>query len=298
MQVKQDFQEISGPYDVAVLGAGPAGLAAALNAAVRNQRVLVMGPAPSGHLLKAEKISNYLGLEPLSGEVLLRRMRDQLEGYDQVDFLAEQAQVVYKMGESLGILRENQEIIESRAVVLATGVNFGRPLPGEEEFMGKGVGTCATCDAALYKGEAVIVIGYNAHAVEEANFIGEMASSTVFVNQTGGPVDLSDRLVEVDQRPKAIVGSDKAEALLLEDGSRLEAKGIFVIRDAVKLDQLVPGLETEGAHVLVDGLMHTSMAGVFACGDLVGPPYQVQAACGRGQIAGLEAAHYADQQKN
>lgn len=275
-------------FDVAVIGAGPAGLAAALNAAVRKKKVVVFGPAMSEKLHRAPEIANYLGLPDTSGEALMAAFRQHVERHD-VTFREDRVQVVYDMGESMGILLAGNEIVSARTAVLATGVNFGTPLPGEAELLGHGVGYCATCDAALYKGRPVIVIGYNDEAVEETNFIATMASETTFINQTGREVALSPGVTEVAQKPQRILGESQAEGVELKSGA-LHADGVFVIRDARKADQLAPGVEMDGAHVAVNAAMETNLPNLFACGDLVGQPYQINAAVGRGQIAGLSAA--------
>ncbi|MDY3051891.1 MAG: NAD(P)/FAD-dependent oxidoreductase [Ndongobacter sp.] len=281
-------------YDVAVIGAGPAGLSAALNAAARNKSVVVIGPPMSEKLKKTDFIDNYLGLPALSGEELLNRFREHLGG--RADYVRQMAQMVADMGGYFGILLPANEILEARAVVLATGVNSGRQIPGEAAFLGRGASTCATCDAALYRGKSVVVVGYNDHAVEEARFISELAASTLFVNQLGREVALPDSIPVRCDKPKELQGDDRARRLVFAQ-DHVEADGFFFIRDAKEPTQLIPGLETEGAHVVVNSSMATNLPGVFAAGDCIGRPYQINAACGQGQIAGLEAAAFATARK-
>lgn len=279
-------------YDIAVVGNGPAGLAAALNAKVRNKRVLLIGPdAMSEKLKKAEKIDNYLGLAALTGADLMKAFQKQVEAA-QVEKRSGHVEQIYDMGGYFGLLMRENTLVEATSVVVATGVTLGKPIPGEAEFLGRGAGTCATCDAALYKDRPVVVVGYNEESVEEANFIAERASSTVFVNRLGRPVELAAGIREVNDVPVELVGEEKAQKLVLKNET-LEADGFFFIRDAKKPDQLVPGLTLEGAHIQVDRTMQSNLPGLFACGDAIGTPYQVQKAAGEGQIAGLSAASYA-----
>lgn len=278
--------------DVAVVGAGPAGMAAALNAAVRNKSVLLLGPDQSGKLMKAPKIENVLGLRGESGEALLRKFRKHLEAFDSIRFCPEMVQTIYPMGEEIGLLMPDQSMVSALSVVIATGVDFGKPIPGEAEFMGKGVGTCATCDAALYKGKKVVLVAYTPHAAEEANFIHEIAEETTLVNLTGMDLDLDEGIEEIRDKPLELIGDDRARKLIFEDQER-EADGFFFMRDAVPADRLAPGIAMDGPHIKVDPQMQTSLPGIFAAGDLVGQPYQVNVAIGRGQIAGLSAAKYA-----
>lgn len=282
-------------YDVAVIGAGPAGLAAALNAAIRKKKVIVFGPEMSEKLHRTEHIANYLGLPDVTGAAMMTAFRQHVESYE-VTFRSDRVQVVYDMGASIGLLLAHNEIVSARTAVLAMGVNFGTPLPGEAELLGHGVGYCATCDAALYKNRTVVVIGYNDESMEEARFIAEVARETTFVNQTGRAVDLGADIRVVQEKPQRILGEEEAQGVALASGI-LEADGVFIIRDARKADQLAPGIQMDGAHVVVDANMATSLPNIFACGDLVGQPYQINAAVGRGQIAGLSAAKAATRQE-
>lgn len=278
-------------YDVVVVGAGPAGLAAALNASIRNKKVLVLGPDMSEKIKKTKEIQNVLGMPNRSGEGLLKEFRTHVEEYP-VEFIEENATMIYDMGKFIGLLTPGNRIIEAHAVVYAPGVSFGKPLPGENEFLGKGVGTCATCDAALYKGRPVVVVGYNETAIEEANFINEMSSSTVFVNQTGRPVDLNAGIEVIDDKAVEVRGDTVARSILVGD-REIEADGFFFIRDAQKPDSIVPGIALDGIHIQVNEKMETNLPGIYSAGDCTGLPYQISRAIGQGQIAGLNAATYA-----
>lgn len=277
--------------DIAIVGNGPAGLAAALNAKVRNKRVLLIGPATmSEKLKKAEKIDNYLGMEDVTGQEMMERFQQQVDALG-VERHEGHVESIYDMGEYFGLLMRKNILIEATSVIVATGVTPGKSIPGEEEFLGRGAGTCATCDAALYKGRPVVVVGFNEESVEEANFISELASTVVFVNRLGRDVMLAPSIREVRDVPVELVGADRAEKLILRK-EEIEADGFFFIRDAKKPDQLVPGLVLNGAHIAVDRSMQTNLEGLYACGDAIGTPYQIQKAAGEGQVAGLNAASY------
>lgn len=281
-------------YDVAVVGSGPAGLSAALNAAIRNKDVVVFGPDISEKLRRTPKIDNYPGLPGVSGAELIQAFRAQVDPL--VERRSEDIRIVYDMGEVFGLLTSKDEIVEAYSVVLAIGTNLGKPVPGEREFLGRGAGTCATCDAALYRGRPVVVVGYNEHSVEEARFISEVASDTVFVNRLGREVSLPERIRVVADRVVELKGDTRARELVLGKET-LKADGFFFIRDAAPVDQLVPGLASDGAHIIVDRGMRTNIEGLFAAGDVTGEPYQISVACGEGQIAGLNAAHFATKRK-
>lgn len=277
-------------YDVAVVGAGPAGLAAALNISVRKKSVIVFGPEISEKLKGASRIDNYLGIPEVSGRELINNFREHLSSYP-VEFSHDRVQTIYPMGDYIGLLMPGGNIVEANSVVLAMGINFGKTIPGEEEYLGKGVGTCATCDAALYKNKSVVVIGYQDSSVDEANFISEVAGKTVFVNMTGKEGNLSDGIREIKSKPVCIEGDRLARKLVLEDET-IEADGFFFLRDAKKPEKVVPGLELEGVHIKVNSDMSTNIPGIFAAGDCTGTPYQISRAVGQGQIAGLNAARF------
>ena len=164
-------------FDIAVVGAGPAGYSAAINARKRDKSVIVIGQH-TGWLAKAEKIENYPGMPDISGGEMLTIMRDQA--------LALGAQVrpgvvhqVIDMGESFG-LSLGADFVEARKVILCTGAKQPKLLPGEEEFLGRGVSYCGTCDAMLYRGKDVAVIAQGHEAVSEANFLANLCASVTF----------------------------------------------------------------------------------------------------------------------
>lgn len=285
-------------YDIVVVGAGPAGLSAALNASVRKKSVAVISASEKSHKVeKAEEMNNYLGLPAISGSDMAQQFLDHAQSFD-IEFIQAHVDQIYDMDEFFALqLRGQDEMLEAVSVILATGVGVSKKLKGEEEYLGKGVGYCATCDAALYKDKSVVVIGMNEEAVEDTNVIAEYASQTTFVNRTGHEVSLDEGIEVVEGVPVGFEGSDgHAHTLLLRHGE-LKADGFFIIRDAQNADQLVPGLETDGPHVPVDRSMKTNMAGMYAAGDITGAPYQVAKAVGEGQIAGLDAAKYVGAQK-
>lgn len=284
-------------YEIVVVGAGPAGLSAALNAARSKKRVLLIGPKMSYKLLKTPLIDNVLGLPAMSGKDLMEKFRSQVEEIKNVDFREDMVENIYSLGDSIGLLMPDQTIIKTISLVLATGVSFGRPIKGEEEFLGKGVSSCAVCDAALYKNKKVVIIAYSKRAEEEIAFMKNFASSIAVVNMTGQDPELGDdgEIELIEDRAVKIKGNDIAQSLVLASGREIEASGFFFIRDAKKADRLAPEIKMDAGHVLVTRNMETNMTGLFACGDLVGRPYQISKAIGEGQIAGLAAVNHVNE---
>ena len=281
-------------YDLAIIGSGPAGLSAALNARIRKKGFIIFGTKElSGKLTKAEKINNYLGFYGKGGKEIRDEFMNHLESMD-IKITEEKINNIYAMGDYYSLM-SNDKIYEASAVILATGVNFGKPFKGEEEYLGKGVGYCATCDAPLYKDKVVTIIAYNKHDEDEANFISTIASKVYYIPMYKEDVEVDDAIEIINDIPLEIQGSIKAEKLVLKN-SEIDTDGIFILRDSISPGQLVPGLEMDGNHVKVDK-MQTNLKGCFAAGDIVGTPYQYIKSAGEGNIAALSAVSYIDELK-
>ena len=279
-------------YDLAIIGSGPAGLSAALNAQIRKKKFIIFGTNElSGKLTKAEKINNYLGFYGKSGKEIRDEFNNHLKSMD-IKITEEKINNIYSMGEYYALMA-NDKIYEATAVILATGVNFGKPLKGEEQFLGKGVGYCATCDAPLYKDKIITIIAYNKHDEDEANFMGTIASKVYYIPMYKEDVEVDDSIEVVFDIPKEIHGDNRVEKLILKN-SEIITDGIFILRDSVSPGQLVPGLEMDGNSVKVDRKMQSNLKGCFAAGDIVGTPYQYIKAAGEGNIAALSAVSYID----
>ncbi|MCW6089923.1 NAD(P)/FAD-dependent oxidoreductase [Clostridium sporogenes] len=279
-------------YDMAIIGSGPAGLEAAINAKIRNKDIIIFGNKElSSKLVKAPKINNYLGFYDISGNELKDKFINHIDKMG-IEITFERINNVYAMGEYFALM-VNEKMYEAKTVILATGVEYGKALKGEEEFLGKGVGYCATCDAPLYKNKTVAIIGYNKEAEEEANFVSELASKLYYIPMYRSDYELSEKVEVINDKPVEIVGEQHVKKLILKD-LEIEADGIFVLKDSVSPSQLVPGLEMEDEHIKVDRKMQTNISGCFAAGDCTGKPYQYIKSAGEGQIAALSAVSYLD----
>lgn len=286
-------------YDAAIIGTGPAGLEAALNLKIRNKSFLLFGPSHlSTKLVSAAKVDNYLGLPGITGKDLQAQFLAHIQAMD-IQITQQQVQMIYPMGDYFA-LASGQDNYEATTLILATGTSHTKLIEGEEAFLGRGVGYCATCDAPLYRGRAVAVLGYTDEAAHEANYVAELASKVYYIPmhpQAGTP----SAPVEVIQgKVTAIEGDSAVHTLVLED-RRLAVDGIFVLRESVAPTSLLPGLEVRDGYIHVSMHMATNIPGCFAAGDCTGKPHQFMRAAGQGQTAGLAAvdylAHKAKQQK-
>ena len=278
-------------YDIAVIGGGPAGLSAAVNARARNKSVLVVtNDYRESPLYKAEWVDNYLGMPGRTGPELLEAYHSHAEAMGTV-FRAGRALNIMPM-EGTNYIGIGSDMEEARAVILATGVSRGRKYPGEAEFLGRGVSYCATCDGMLYRNRPVAVVGLAPDAPEEANFLHGLGCRVTYVSPRA-PAGLDPAIPYVKAARMEITGSSAVSALQA-DGREIPCDGVFLLRHAVAPPDLLPGLTLEGGYVAVDRDMRTSLPGIFACGDCTGEPLQLSKAAGEGLIAGQKAAEYVD----
>ena len=286
---------MSGRYDIVIIGSGPAGLSAAINAKIRNQKFIIFGNKRlSQKLEKAHQIDNYLGLPAISGKAMQSAFMEHMERMD-IEITEQKVTNVYQMGDYF-VVMANNEMYETETVILATGIQAGKLLEGEEAYLGRGVSYCATCDGALYRDKIVTVIAYDKREEEEADFLAGLAAKVYYVPMYKETVDVAENIEIVRDRPVAVVGENLVKKLVLKD-QELETDGVFILRANISPSTLLPGIELEEQHIKVDRTMKTSIPGCFAAGDIIGRPYQYIKAAGEGNIAALSAASYADSKK-
>ncbi|ERI95304.1 pyridine nucleotide-disulfide oxidoreductase [Clostridiales bacterium oral taxon 876 str. F0540] len=291
-----EVKKLADRYDIAIVGSGPAGLSAAINAKIRNKNIIVFGSKDlSSKLTKAPKINNYLGFYNVTGEKLKEEFEKHIKAMD-ISISYERINAIYAMGDYFALM-VNEKMYEATSVIIATGVEYAKPLNGEESYLGKGVGYCATCDAPLYKEKTVAIIGYNHEAEEDANFVSELASKTYYIPMYNGSYNLKENIEILKDKPLEIQGDIFVSKLILRN-STIATDGVFILKDSVPPGQLVPGLEIIDGHIKTDRNMRTNIPGCFAAGDCVGKPYQYIKSAGEGQIASLSAVSYVDSLKN
>lgn len=275
-------------FDIIIIGKGPAGISAALNASIRNKNVLLFGN-DSNKVNVSPHINNYLGLPELKGPEIYRKFTDHL-GMTNVVTSSLKVTSIYSMGTHFTV-QAGTEMYEAKSVILAMGVDFKKTIEAEDVFLGMGVSYCATCDGPLYKGKTVCVIGYNKEAFEETNFLAELCEKVYLVPLIECEATLKGNVQIIKDIPLRFEGKMKAEKLVMKD-SFLEADGFFVIKDSYPITALVPGINGDGSHVIVNRTMETNIKGLFAAGDITGKPYQIAKSVGEGQVAALNAVDF------
>lgn len=281
-------------YDVAILGTGPAGVSAAITLKIRNKNIILLGSRNlTDKMGKAHEIQNYPGLPAVKGDELQGAFKKHLDSLG-IEITEDQVTACYALGDKFSMTAKSGRTYSAKSVIIATGVSFGKAYDGEEQFLGRGVSYCATCDAPLYKGKKVAVIAQTEKEEEEAKFLSEVCEKVFFVplyKKDGFEFSENGKIEIIRDVPVSIQGRMKAEKLVMKNGE-IEADGFFILRDSISPKQLVPGLELDGNHIAVNRKMETNIKGCFACGDITGLPYQYVKSAGEGNVAALSAVAY------
>jgi len=284
-------------WDILIVGTGPAGLGAAVNCRVREKSVILLGAeGGSERLMKAPEIKNYPGFPEISGKDLMKKLLDHAQGMGAV-LEKGRVQTIYP-GDELTTVTHDNRLFRSRAVILATGIQQARLIPGEKDLLGSGLGYCATCDGPIYRGKEVAVIGESPEAEEEVNFLAEICSKVhYFPSYKGrGELKVDPRVNVYRVKPLSVLGEERVEGVALPDG-KLPVAGVFIIRDVAPAEQIISGLKIKENSIEVDRMMATDIPGVFAAGDCTGKPYQAGKAVGEGLTAALSAVRYLDKKE-
>lgn len=284
-------------YDTAIIGTGPAGLSAAINLKQLGKSFIWFGSAAlSDKVQKSENIANYPGMLYVPGRQLNGLFREQVQKME-LTITEKMVTTVTKLRTHFMLLADN-DLYEAKTVLLATGVNAAKGFDGEAGFLGKGVSYCATCDGFLYKGKAIAVYCGAKRFEHEVEYLAGIAGKVyLFTGYKDCGVTLPN--VERMQWPiRAIRGEKRVSAIALADETELNVDGVFCLRSAVAPTTLFPGIQTDGAHIVVDRNMNTNVPGCFAAGDCTGRPYQITKAVGEGNVAAHGIAEYLANEEN
>ena len=298
-------------YDTIIIGAGPAGMTAALYTARSNLKVaLLEAGIPGGQMNNTADVENYPGYALISGPELAEKMFEPLENLG-VEHIFGHVQRIEDQGDFKKVITED-EVYESKTVIIATGA-FHRQLnvPGEAEFNSRGVSYCAVCDGAFFRDEDLLVVGGGDSAVEEAIFLTQFAKSVTIVHrrdQLRAQKVLQDRAFANekisfvwDSVVEAIHGDERKvtgvtfKNIKTGETSQADFGGIFIYVGLDPVSEFVAdlGIRDESGWIVTDDHMKTSVAGIYAIGDVRQKDLrQITTAVGDGAIAGQEAYKY------
>lgn len=288
--------------DVAVIGAGPAGVQAAIQASRKKASVVVLGKA-SGSALEGTEVENYFGAGRVCGDELLARGRAQAEETGAV-FVEENVTSASVADGRFTLGLEGGGSVTALAVIIATGISRQKlGVPGEKELYGKGVSYCAVCDCNFYKGKRAVVVGNDSEAAVSAELMTGYASETHWVRwdlratESAAARAVAAGAIVHESRPASIDGDGKVESITLEDGTVIPTDGVFIelgARSAADIAMDLGAMPEIDDTLKVDGSCRCAeVPGLFACGDVTGRPWQVAKAVGQGCVAGMAAADYA-----
>lgn len=279
--------------NVVIIGSGPAGLSAALYILRAGFSVTVVGK-DNGALEKAESIQNYFGLEkPITGNELVEIGKRQV-----LDLGGEIVQ-----DEVVGITWDGDYTIygvkekwQARAIILTTGASRHKnKIKNLEKLEGYGVSYCAVCDAFLYRGRQVAVLGNSEYALHEVNeLLPIVGGVTLLTNGLEPEVEFPAEVEMIKEKISELEGEQFLEAIRFEDGSSLEVPCMFVALGTAKGSDLARklGIQIEDNRIVVNEQMDTGLPGVFAAGDCIGGILQVSVAVGEGAKAALSCIRY------
>jgi thioredoxin reductase (NADPH) len=307
---------VSDVIDIAIIGGGPAGLAAALyGARARASTVVFESQLPGGAIITTDWIENYPGMpEGLNGSRVGELMHAHAEKFGAQFRTFVRVESIRPEGGGFILRLDDGADVAARSVILATGsIPRKLQIPGEAEYTGRGVSWCATCDGALFRGKVVAVIGGGDAAVEEAMFLTKFAEKVYLIHRRDelrATKCIQERALAMEKIelvlsriPVEIIGHEgRVTGVRLEstkDGSEevLELQGVFEFIGVHPNSDLVAGLcdLSEVGWVKIDSSCMTSVFGLFAAGDVTDTPLkQVVTAAGQGATAAFEALRHVD----
>lgn len=300
-------------YDIVVVGAGPAGLSAAIYGVRAGKSVLVLEALThGGQIVNTPEIENYPGIKNISGFEFAQGLYEQavalgaIVKYEKVNSI--------EIQDNIKLVKTAKEIYEAKAVILATGAkNRSLGLEREDKLLGLGISYCATCDGAFYRGRDVAVAGGGNTAIEDATFLANYCNK-VYVIHRRDSFRAEDALVKalktkenvefvLDSNIKELIGTDSLEAVVVENKNnketrKIEVAGLFVaIGQKPENNEFSSVVNLDDAGYILGGEdTKTNVSGIFVAGDTrTKAVRQLATAAGDGAVAGLGAAAYIDQ---
>jgi thioredoxin reductase (NADPH) len=317
VNLKRQGENMKADRDVIIVGAGAAGLTATQYAARANLNTLLLEElAPGGQCLIIDNLENYPGFpEPLPGIELSQKFEEQATRFG-ADIQTSSVNSVSKKNGLFQVDTDNG-MLTSPTVILATGAKHKKlGIPGEEEFSGRGVSYCATCDGPFFKDKRILVAGGGDAACDEAMFLAKLTDQVVMVHRRDrfraqkalAERTLNNPNIEVRWKTEAkvIKGSGKVEEAVLWNNDKDETysekvEAVFVFIGSIPQTQVAKELKVEldeGGYIVTNQRMETNVPGFYAVGDVRATPFrQLVVAAGEGAIAAHAASQFIDELK-
>jgi alkyl hydroperoxide reductase subunit F len=306
------------PFDVLIIGGGPAASAAAIYASRKGIRTGIVSERFGGQLNDTLAIENFISVQETEGPKLASAIEQQVKSYDVDIMELQRAKTMSSNGDQITVELENGASLQSQSVIISTGANWRElGIPGEEQYRGHGVAYCPHCDGPLYKGKDVAVVGGGNSGVEAAidlaglvnhvtllEYADELKADAILQTKLA---TLSNVTVNTSAQSTEVLGDDSKVTGLVYidrtsgDEKNIDLAGIFVQIGLLPNTDWLEGIVdlSEYGEVEVDDHARTSMEGVFAAGDVTTTPYkQITIAMGDGAKAALSAFDYLIRQEN
>jgi thioredoxin reductase (NADPH) len=273
-------------FDLAIIGAGPAGLSASVYASRYGIKNVVIGGISGGMTTQTHEIGNWLGTEKITGYEFAQKAEAHVKSYGKAEVVNALVDEIDEKASVFNLLLSNGNKIEAKTIILAMGTKHRHlGVPGEKEFTGKGVSYCATCDGFFYRGKTVAVVGGNDSAAGAAVYLGDIAEKVYLIYRGeklrcesfwGEAIEKNPKIENVFMTNiKEIKGEQKVEEIILDapykNSDTLKLDGIFAEIGSDPNTELIKNLEIEldaQGYVKIDPSGRTSKKGIWAAGDI------------------------------
>ena len=276
--------------DCIIIGGGPAGVSAAINLKLLGKTFKWFGTL-SKKVERAELVKNYIGFPSITGEALSASFKEHIDSMG-IEICEEVVNGVYETGDHFTLLVQDKQY-EAKTVILCLGVETAKPIDGEEQFLGRGVSYCATCDGFLYRDKKIAILCTDKRFEHEAEFLCNLSSEAYVIPLYKGYEVKSEKARIILKKPESVSGDMRVRKVNFKDES-IDIDGMFILRGSVSPKTLLHGLKIGDGHVVIDRDCSTNIKGVFAAGDCTGRPYQYAKAVGEGNIAAHSVVEYLD----
>jgi thioredoxin reductase len=297
--------QTSGSYDVVVIGAGPAGLTAGMYTSRQGLKTAIVGGEVGGQAAWAGEVENYLGWRLVTGKELVQNFRDHVAQFGVECFEGQLVNAIVTADEGYDVYTREGSHLSARAIIIATGRAPNRlAVPGEQEFVGRGVSYCATCDAAFFKDADVAVVGPGESAADAALELAALGARVTLIAPKALKVPEA-MLARVEAAPRItvrtglkvteIVGDTRVTGVKTKDPAEgaeetIPVVGVFIESGAIAVSEFTAGLVDVNAkgEIVIDNRGATSAPGIYAAGDVTDTPgKQIIIAAGEGARAAM-----------
>jgi thioredoxin reductase (NADPH) len=290
-------------YDIIIIGAGPAGLTAALYAYRYNLNTLLISKDLGGTVLEAHSVENFPGYKTITGIELMKLWINHIKSL-KIEIQQEDIINIEKQKDIFIVTTKNGKKFQSKTIILALGMKRKRlNIKGEDQFLGKGISYCASCDAPLYKNKIIAVIGGGDTALIDAQLLSKYAKKVYIIHRRdqfrAEPTRVQqikkNKKIEIiyNSNVKEIKGNNFVETIILDNNTQLKVDGIFIDVGFIPSIDIIKKLNVkcdENDYIMVNNKQETNISGLFAAGDITNNPLkQIITATAEGALAAFSA---------